>query len=143
MIISPKKFAIQRRRQEIQHQGGGNKRVNGLSEICFNIGRMCSFLITPSLVMLVCFWLRLVLLLRGRFSSCGQQRRLSSRSAWVPHGGVFRCCRAWTPGHVDSVAAAPGSRAQAHWLWRRGLFAPKNVGSSWIRDQTHASCFVR
>ena len=39
-------------------------------------------------------------------------------------------------GHVGSVVAASGSRAQAQWLWLMGLVAPRHVGSSWIRDQT-------
>ena len=37
----------------------------------------------------------------------------------------------------------PGSRAQAQSLWHMGLLAPRHVGSSWIRGQTHVSCIGR
>ena len=46
--------------------------------------------------------------------------------------------RLW--GTWASVAAVPGARAQAQWLWCPGLVAPWLVGSSQIRDQTHVSC---
>ena len=38
-----------------------------------------------------------------------------------------------------SVAAAPGSTAQAQYLWYMGLVAPWHLGSSQTRDQTHVS----
>ena len=38
-------------------------------------------------------------------------------------------CSVWT-----SVVAAHG--LMDHWLWPRGLVAPRHVGSFWIRDQT-------
>ena len=37
----------------------------------------------------------------------------------------------------------PGSRVQAQQLWRTGLVAPWQVGSSWIRDRTRVSCIGR
>ena len=46
--------------------------------------------------------------------------------------------RLW--GTWASVAAVPGARAQAQWLWCPGSVAPWLVGSSQIRDQTHVSC---
>ena len=46
-------------------------------------------------------------------------------------------------GHVGSGVAAPGSRAQAQWLWLMGFVAPQHVGSSWIRDQTCVSSIGR
>ena len=36
-----------------------------------------------------------------------------------------------------------GSRAQAQQLWRTGLVAPWNVGSSWTRDRTLVPCIGR
>ena len=46
-------------------------------------------------------------------------------------------------GTWASVAAVPGARAQAQWLWCMGSVAPWLVGSSQIRDQTHVSCTGR
>ena len=37
----------------------------------------------------------------------------------------------------------PGSRAQAQYFWHTGLVAPRPVGSSQIRDQTHVSCISK
>ena len=42
-----------------------------------------------------------------------------------------------------SAAAAPGSAAQAPHLRRVGLVAPRPLGSSQTRDQTHVSCIGR
>ena len=36
-----------------------------------------------------------------------------------------------------------GSRAQAQQLWHTGLVAPRHVGSSWTRAQTHVPCIGR
>ena len=36
-----------------------------------------------------------------------------------------------------------GSRAQAQWLWRAGLVAPRHVGSSRTRARTRVSCIGR
>ena len=36
-----------------------------------------------------------------------------------------------------------GSRAQAQWLWRTGLAAPRHVGSSWTRARTCVPCIGR
>ena len=46
-------------------------------------------------------------------------------------------------GTWASVAAVPGARAQAPWLWCMGSVAPWLMGSSQIRDQTHVSCTGR
>ena len=42
-----------------------------------------------------------------------------------------------------SVAAVPGSRAQAKWSWCSGLLVPRHVGLSQTRDQTGVSCAGR
>ena len=44
----------------------------------------------------------------------------------------------WTQGfqelhHIGSVAVAPGSRAQAHWLWGMVPVALQHMVSSWTR----------
>ena len=39
------------------------------------------------------------------FSSCSEQRLLSSYSAWASHYGGFPCCRAWSPGLAGSVVS--------------------------------------
>ena len=85
------------------------------------------------------------------FSSCGEQKLLSSSSAWAPHCGVFCCCGAWALGHAGfsscSVCAQqlqpPGSRARASELWRSVLVALCHVGSSQARDWTHVPCIGR
>ena len=40
------------------------------------------------------------------FSSCGEQRLLSSCSAQTSHCGGFPCCQAWSLGHMGSVIVA-------------------------------------
>ena len=52
-------------------------------------------------------------------------------------------CRAQTLRHMDLVVVAPGSGAQAQYLWHTGLVDPWHVGSSWIRDGTCVSCIGR
>ena len=42
-----------------------------------------------------------------------------------------------------SVVVAPRYRAQVQWLWRRGLVAPRHVGSSQSRHRTCVSCIGR
>ena len=44
---------------------------------------------------------------------------------------------------TGSVVMAHGSRAQAQKLWRMGLVAPRNVGSSRTRAWTHVPCIGR
>ena len=77
------------------------------------------------------------------FLSCGKWGLLSGCGAWASHCSGLSYCRAQTPGTWASVAAAPGARAQAQWLWIMGSVAPWHVGSSQIRDQTHVSCIGR
>lgn len=72
--------------------------------------------------------------LHGRlFSSCKEQGQLCSCGAWASH-----CPLLWSTGSrlQASVAAVPGSRAQAQQPWHVGLVALWHVGSSQIRDQT-------
>ena len=56
------------------------------------------------------------LLLHGFCSSCDEQRLLSGCSVPASPCGVFSCYRPWALGPKASVAAVPGSRAQAHGL---------------------------
>ena len=60
------------------------------------------------------------------FSSCGEQRLLSSCGAWAPHCCGFSCCRTW-----------------AQSLWLTGLVALRPVWSSWTRDRTCVPCIGR
>ena len=55
----------------------------------------------------------------------------------------FSCCREQSSGTRASVVVAPGSRAQAQYLWHTGLVAPWHVGSSRIRGRTWVSCVGR
>ena len=48
-------------------------------------------------------------MLRGLFSSCGEQGLLSSgRGAWASHCGGSSCCGAWALLPTDLSSAAPG-----------------------------------
>ena len=42
------------------------------------------------------------------FSSCGEQRLLSSCVVMASHCGGFSCCRTWALGCVGSIVTAPG-----------------------------------
>ena len=44
---------------------------------------------------------------------------------------------------VDSIVAAPGSRAHAQQLWHMGVGVPQHVGPSKTRNQTPVSCIGR
>ena len=71
--------------------------------------------------------------------------------AQASHCGGFSCCRARALGAWASVVVArgfqqlwlAGSRAQAQQLWRKGLVAPRHVGSSQTRDRTRVPCIGR
>ena len=59
-------------------------------------------------------------------------------SAWTSHCSGFSCCRAWCFSSCGIRAESlqlQGSIAQAQWLWRTGLAALWQVGSSWTRDE--------
>lgn len=56
----------------------------------------------------------------------------------VVASGGCACCEAWA-----SVAAAPGSGAQARQSWRVGFAALWHVGFSWTRGWTHVFCIGR
>ena len=86
------------------------------------------------------------LLLCELFSICSELGLLSSSGAEASH-----CCGVSCPEqaleHAASVAACTwaqlrlqDSRAQAQYLWHIDLAALQDMGSSWIRDQTHVSC---
>ena len=53
------------------------------------------------------------------------------RGARASHYGGLSCCRAQAPD------------AQAQWLWRTGLVAPRHVGSSQTRARTRVPCIGR
>ena len=60
-----------------------------------------------------------------------------SFSAWALERMCFNGCSTWTQ---QFWLLSYG--AQASQLWSTGLVAPRHVGPSWIRDQTH-SCLLR
>ena len=74
-------------------------------------------------------------LLRGLFSSCGEQGLLSSRGAKASHCPDLSRWGAPALGLRASVLAAPG-------FWGAGSagVALQRVGSSWIKDRTLVSC---
>ena len=45
--------------------------------------------------------------------------------------------------HVGLSSCNSGSRAQAQWLWCRGLTVLQHVESTQTRDQTHVPCIGR
>ena len=61
------------------------------------------------------------LVLCGLFSSCREQRLLSSHTAWASHRSGFSCCGAQALGHVDFSSCG------------LGLVAPWHVGFSRTR----------
>ena len=61
-------------------------------------------------------------------------------AAWASHHSGSSCGRARALG---SVAAAPGSRAPAQYLWHMGLVVPWPLGSSQTRDRTQGLCTAR
>ena len=84
----------------------------------------------------LCYCAGFSLLVVGRAPLCG--------GVGVSHWGGFSCCGAWALGDLQAQwLQFPRSRAQVQHLWHMGLVAPWHVGSSWIRDQTHFSCFGR
>ena len=58
-------------------------------------------------ILFIYFWLGLHCCIWA-FSSCGEQRLLSSCVAWSSHCGGFPCCRAWALGASDSVVVVLG-----------------------------------
>ena len=75
---------------------------------------------------------------------CRCTRASSCCGAQASHGGGFSCCGVHTPvpqasGSCSSLAQwllLSGFRAQAQYLWCRGLVVPSHVESSRTRDQT-------
>ena len=66
-----------------------------LLQVRFKIFYLCTYLFI-SKIFLINFFFGCAgsLLLLGLFSGCSKQGLLSSCSAWAPHCGGFRCCRA-------------------------------------------------
>ena len=64
-------------------------------------------------------------------------------SAQASHCGGFSYCKAWALGTWAQQLWLMGSREQAQQLWRMGLVAPRHVGSSRTRAQTHVPCIGR
>ena len=54
-----------------------------------------------------------------------------------------RCARGSICGTWDQKLWLPGFRTQAQSLWSTGLAAPRQVGSSWIRNWIGISCTSR
>ena len=73
-------------------------------------------------------------LLCGLFSACG---------AWASSCRGFSCCGARQGTWTSVVAKELSSRAQARSLWPTGLVAPRQLGSTQIRDWTHVSWIGR
>ena len=92
------------------------------------------------------------LLLHRHFSSCGKHRATPSWGALVSHCSGFSCCRTEAPGHLGITAVACGLRScrsqtlehrlNSYGSWM-GLLTPRQVESSWIRDQSCVSCIGR
>ena len=61
-------------------------------------------------------------------------RGFSCLGAQAPGREGFCSCSTW-PQKLQLLV----SRAQAQWLWHTDLVAPRHVGSSQTRDQTHVS----
>ena len=66
-------------------------------------------------------------MLRGLFSSCGEQGLLSSGGAWASHHGGSSCCgaRALVPTDLSTMAPelqSPGPVAVMHGLQAGGRF---------------------
>ena len=76
----------------------------------------------------------------GGFSCCGAQALGAWASVFVACGlsGVARGLQS-----VGSAVWLAGCRAQAQQLWHMGLAAPRHVGSSQPRAQTHVPCIGR
>ena len=79
------------------------------------------------MIVFICFWLCQVFVALWVFSSCGEQRLLSSCSTWPSPGGSFSCCWAWALGHrLPTVVAhglsGCGSPALEHKLNSCGLW---------------------
>ena len=70
-------------------------------------------------------------------------RVFSSCSAQISHFGGFSCCVARALERTGSERQVLGSGAQAQYLWRTGLVAPRHLGSSQTRDWTCVSCIGR
>ena len=92
------------------------------------------------------------LLLHRHFSSCGKHGATPSWGALVSHCSGFSCCRTEAPGHLGITAVACGLRScrsqtlehrlNSYGSWM-GLVTPRQVESSWIRDQSCVSCIGR
>ena len=89
------------------------------------------------------------------FSSCLQSFPSSASFSWgalVSHCSGFSCCRTEAPGHLGITAVACGLRScrsqtlehrlNSYGSWM-GLVTPRQVESSWIRDQSCVSCIGR
>ena len=87
------------------------------------------------------------------FSSCSEQgllfvvvhRLLIAVASLVAEHGL-QACGLQQLQHAVSVLVACGLSScgsQAQQLWHTGLFAPRHVGSSRIRDQTRVPCIGR
>ena len=68
-------------------------------------------------------------------------------AVWASHRSGFICCRAWALGHTSFSSCNTwvqsswllGARAQGQQLRHTGLVTPRQMGPSWLRDQTRVS----
>ena len=96
-------------------------------------------------------WLCWVFTAARAVLSCGEWGLRSSCDVWASHCSGFFCFGAqalWCMSFSSCSTWAqqlwfPGSRVQAQQLRDPGLVAKWQVGSYWIRDQTHVSCTGR
>ena len=75
-----------------------------------------------------------VVVASGGYSSCG---------AWLLLAVLLVLQSTGSRALGLQLLQPPGSKAQAHWLWHRGLVAPWHVGSSRTRGRTRVSCIGR
>ena len=67
-------------------------------------------------------------MLRGLFSSCGEQGLLSSRGAWASHRGGSSCCGARALAPTDLSTAAPGFESPGPVAVMHGLSCSATCG---------------
>ena len=73
------------------------------------------------------------------FSSCGERGRFLQFCGFLVAVASL-VAEHWLQAHGLQQLWLTGSRAQAQYLWRTGLVAPRHVGSSRTRARTHVPC---
>ena len=72
------------------------------------------------------------------FSSCSEQGLL-----FVEMHRLLIAVASLVRSMGSQYAGFSSCSMRAQWLWRTGPAAPRHVGSSWTRAQTHVSCIGR